>query len=157
MAGRYAEGTTVDSGRSRAEIERTLERYEADEFAYWTNGSAALIGFRISGRHVKIMLPLPDKHSPQFLLTPGRRLQRTPEDALREWEKACRQRWRALALVVKAKLEAVESGISTVEREFLADVVLPNGSTVGEWFAPQLELAYANGQMPALMPGGGRA
>jgi hypothetical protein len=71
-------------------------------------------------------------------------------------EQACRQRWRALSLVIKAKLEAVEAQISTVETEFLAQIVLPNGSSVGEWAAPQLALAYASGQMPALMPGGSR-
>ena len=35
-------------------------------------------------------------------------------------DQACRQRWRALLLVIKAKLEAVTAGISTVETEFLA-------------------------------------
>ena len=35
------------------------------------------------------------------------------------WEQACRQRWRALALVIKAKLEAIDAEISTFEEEFL--------------------------------------
>ncbi len=72
-------------------------------------------------------------------------------DAL--WEQACRQRWRALALVVRGKLEAVEAGITTVEDEFLAHLVLPSGETFGEWAGPQLEAAYERGQMPALLPG----
>jgi hypothetical protein len=38
-------------------------------------------------------------------------------------EAATRQRWRALVLVIKAKLEAVEAGISTLESEFLANIV----------------------------------
>ncbi len=59
---------------------------------------------------------------------------------------------RTLEDVVKAKLEAVEAGISTLEREFLADIVLPSGQTFGAWAAPQLESAYANGRMPALLP-----
>ena len=57
--------------------------------------------------------------------------------------------------VIKAKLEAVEASITTIEQEFLAHIVLPSGSTVGEWAAPQLALAYERGQMPAIMPGGG--
>lgn len=57
--------------------------------------------------------------------------------------------------MIKAKLEAVDAGISTVEEEFLAHVMTPDGSTVHEWLAPQLEHAYASGQMPALMPGAG--
>jgi hypothetical protein len=60
---------------------------------------------------------------------------------------------KALSLVVKAKLEAVEAGISTVEREFLADVLLADGSTVGAWAAPQLALVYERGVTPALLPG----
>src|SRR3990170_8562984 len=36
-------------------------------------------------------------------------------------EVSTRQRWRALVLVLKAKLEAVASGISTLEAEFLAN------------------------------------
>jgi hypothetical protein len=70
------------------------------------------------------------------------------------YEQACRQRWRALLLIVKAKLEAVTAGISTVEREFLPDVVLPNGATVGEWVGPQIATVYARHEMPALLPGG---
>jgi hypothetical protein len=66
-----------------------------------------------------------------------------------------RQRWRALALVIKAKLEAVEAGISSVEDEFLSFIMLPNGSTVGEWVQPQIERVYESGSMPALLPGSG--
>ena len=64
-----------------------------------------------------------------------------------------RQRWRALALVIKAKLEAVEAGIVTFEEEFAMHMVLPNGQTVGEWVVPQINQAYELNQMPALMSG----
>jgi hypothetical protein len=73
------------------------------------------------------------------------------------YEQAVRQRWRALVLIVKAKLEAIEAGIGTIETEFLSSVMLPNGSTVGEWVAPQLIAVYGRGEMPALMPGGSGA
>jgi hypothetical protein len=43
-----------------------------------------------------------------------------------------------LVAVVKAKLVAVEDNISTLEREFVADLVLPNGQTMHEWARPQL-------------------
>ena len=56
-------------------------------------------------------------------------------------------------LIVKAKLEAIEAGISTIEREFLADVVMPNNQTVGQWLAPQIEQVYLSGKMPPLLPG----
>ena len=61
------------------------------------------------------------------------------------------QRWRALLLVVKAKLEAVEAEIATFEEEFLPHIVLPNGRTVGEMALPEIERAYQGGRTPALL------
>jgi hypothetical protein len=63
-----------------------------------------------------------------------------------------RQRWRALALVIKAKLEAVEAGITIFEEEFLAHIVLPDGRTAGEYMVPQIEESYRTKQMPPLLP-----
>lgn len=57
------------------------------------------------------------------------------------WAQACRQKWRALNIVVKAKLEAVESGIAMFE-EFLAYIVLPNGLTVKDVVVPEIKKAY---------------
>ena len=61
------------------------------------------------------------------------------------------ERWRALALVIKAKLEAVECGIAEFEAEFLAYTLLPDGSTVYEQAAPMVERAYLDGRMPPLL------
>ena len=71
------------------------------------------------------------------------------------WEKSCRQRWRALALVVKAKLDAVELGVSSIAHEFMAHIVLPSGETLGQWFDPQFAKIDA-GRMPKLLPGATR-
>jgi hypothetical protein len=78
-------------------------------------------------------------------------------EAERLWHQAIRARWRALFVVVKAKLVAVDSGITTIEREFLADLVLPDGETVGEWLKPQIEEIYATRTLPKLLPGPERA
>lgn len=152
---RYAANTEVPSDRSRAEIERTLRRYGASAFAYGWEGNRAQIGFKLADRQIRFMLPLPDPEAEEFTLTPtGReRSEKAAEDA---YEQAVRQRWRALALVIKAKLEAVEAGISTVEREFLDAIMLPDGRTVGDWLGPQLEAVYARETMPALLPGSDR-
>ncbi len=58
-----------------------------------------------------------------------------------------------LALVIKAKLEAVETGITMFDEEFLAHIVLPNGNTVGQFMLPQVESTYNSGAMPPLLPG----
>ena len=146
----YAATTSVSTEQSRAEIERTLQRWGADQFMYGWDGDRAVIGFRASGRQIKFVIDLPDRNDREF--THHSRGRRTADAALKAWEQACRQRWRALALVIKAKLEAVESGISEFESEFLAHIVLPNGSTVGDWVAPQIDVAYTTGQMPSMLP-----
>lgn len=145
---RYAAETSVSTETSRAEIERTLRRYKADAFGYMSEANRAVIAFRLNGRHIKFVLPMPDPKAKEFTLTPTTGKLRSADAAERAWEQACRQRWRALALVIKAKLEAVAAGITTVEDEFLAHTVLPDGSTVGEWARPQLALAYEKGAMP---------
>lgn len=144
---RYASDTAVSVEKSRMEVERTLTRYGADSFGYFTQAEKAVIAFQISGRQVRFILTLPDKGLKEF--THSSRGERAPDVALAAWEQACRQRWRALALVIKAKLEAVSAGITTVEDEFLAHTVLPDGSTVGQWARPQLALAYERGDMPS--------
>lgn len=155
MPGKYAAGTDVPSDRSRAEIERTLERYRADAFAYAWEGQRAVITFRIRGRVVRMSLPLPARDDPSF--TTYRQGSSTfvrSESAQRErYEQAVRQRWRALALVIKAQLEAVELAIITIEHAFLADTVMPDGQTVGEWVEPQMRDVLASGQMPKRLPG----
>lgn len=142
----YAANTTVSTENSRAEIERTLRRYKAESFAYGTEGRHASVMFRLSGRVVRFILELPDPSERRF--TWHSRGMRTEESAVKEWEQACRQKWRALALVIKAKLEAVSAGITTVEDEFLAHTLLPDGQTFGEWAKPEVDRAYSLGHMP---------
>lgn len=145
----YAENTSVPVDRSRAEIERTLQRYGASQFMYGYDESHSMIAFAMAGRQVRFVVPMPDKNSRQFTHTPTGKLRRDADSMLREYEKATRQRWRALALVIKAKLEAVEAGITVFEDEFLAHIVLPDGSTAGDWMRPQIQKAYDKGTMPA--------
>lgn len=109
-----------------------------------------MVGFRMEGRHVKFVLAMPARDDRRF--THHSRGVRTADAAAKEWDQAVRQRWRALALVIKAKLEAVESGISVFEDEFLANIVLPSGESAGDWMRPQIAEAYRVGTMPALLP-----
>lgn len=152
---RYAENTSVASDKSRAEIERTLARYGARSFMYGWDETRAIVGFIANDRQVRFLLPMPDRDAREFTHTPAKQLRRTPPQAEEAYEQAVRQRWRALALVIKAKLEAVEAGIVTFDEEFAMHFLLPNGQTVGEWVTPQIDQVYATSSMPALLPGGG--
>lgn len=149
---RYASETAVSAEKSRTEIEQTLKRYGADQFMYGYDTEKA-VRFRAHEKFVAFVLPLPDPTAREFTHVRHKGhhydTQRTDLQRQAAYEQAIRQRWRALALVIKAKLEAVESGITTFEDEFMAHLLLPNGTTVGEFMKPQIEEAYASGIMPA--------
>jgi len=151
---RYAEGTTVGVEKSRAEIEKTLTRYGATAFAYAWEGSRAVVQFQARERRIRFDLPLPDPKDPRFreYKRGNNTHARSPESAREQWEQACRQAWRALALVIKAKLEAVEAGITEFENEFLANIVLPDGKTVAQHVRPEVAIAYQSGKVQAMLP-----
>jgi len=136
---RFAANTDVSVERSRAEIERILARWGASRFLYASGEQGSVIAFQFKQKQFRFVLPLPDRADKSFWYTPARQTQRSPEAAYAEWEQACRQRWRALALNLKAKLEAVESGIESFEVAFMPYVVLPDGKTVADHVLPALE------------------
>ncbi len=146
----YARGTEVSVEKSRAEIESTLKRYGATHFAYMTEPLRAVIAFVAKERRIRFDLPLPDME--KFSRTPARRAVRTPDEKFKAWEQACRERWRALHLCIKAKLESVEAGIENFEEAFLAHVVMPDGQTVAEHTRSRIAQAYENGSSIPLLP-----
>jgi hypothetical protein len=130
----YAERTKVGVDQTRLEIERTLKRYGADRFAYFSELDRAIIVFEAQARRIRFDLPLPQGKAER-------------DDKLR------RQKWRALLLCIKAKLESVESKIETFEEAFLAHVVMPDGRTVAEHTQPRIAQVYEGGEVHALLPG----
>lgn len=148
----YAEKTSVSVVKTKADIEELIQKAGAEQFVSGYKEDMAVIGFSLADRQIRFILPLPDKQDKTFWYTPERRTKRTEKQAYEAWEQACRSKWRALYLIIKAKLEAVSSGISTVEREFFYDIVLPDGKTVGEFMSPQIQTAYETGEMPPLLP-----
>ena len=158
MTPRYAASTTVTPDRSRAEIERTLRRYGADQFIYgWEQAreqgcrqTNALIGFRINSYQIRISLQLPDPDA--FAQTPRTGKTRSKLAASKAYDQAERQAWRALLLVIKAKLEAAEAGITTIEEQFLSDIVLPDNTTLGQRLIPQLQTTVKSGNLPPMLP-----
>jgi len=148
----YAEKTTISANKTKADIEDLIQKTGANQFMSGYKDNVAVIGFILNKRQIQFTLPLPDKQDTKFWYTPERRSKRSEEQAYAAWEQACRAKWRALYLIIKAKLEAVESGISTIEKEFFYDIVLPNGQTVGAFMSPQVEVAYQTGELPKMIP-----
>lgn len=145
MSGRYASQTSVSPEKSKAEIEKTLRRYGCVGFMYGWEANKAVIAFQAHDKTVKFELPMPDPDDREFRLTPTG-LTRSASSAEQAYDQATRQRWRALALAIKAKLEAVEVGIVSFEDEFLAHFVLPGGQTVGERLAGDLRALEGSGR-----------
>lgn len=152
---RYAQDTSVSTDKSIAEIRSTIRRYGASEFAHMEGEREAKIIFTMRSRRIMFRLTMPDPKEKRFTHTPGRNVARTAVAAEAAWEQECRSRWRALALVVKAKLEAVESGIAEFDVEFLGNIVLPGtgGATVGDQVLEKVAIAYQTGQMTPLLTG----
>jgi hypothetical protein len=149
--GCYASETTVPVSKSRAEIEAVLIKYGASEFQSGWKSDAALIGFRMKDLFVRFILPIPVRTEKRFTHTTDRfgyTKKRTEQQAEKEYDQDIRQRWRALLLTIKAKLEAVECGISTVEQEFLAFIVMPNGVSIGDFVIERAMPAIRSGNMP---------
>jgi hypothetical protein len=156
---KFAESTDVPVSRTRAELEDLLSRYGATATAIFNSRDSAAVAFEMHDRKVVLKLKLPDPTEREF--THGRINQHagdkllTPEQARARHEKACRRKWRALLLAVKAKLVAVDDGIETFEEAFMAHVVMPDGWSVGDHIKPRIASAYKEHTMVPLLPYGG--
>lgn len=147
----YATRTRVPIERSREDILRTLKRYGADSFGFMSDATRDMIVFRAHQLHVRFDVPRP--HAGEWQPGPRQRYvapERKAELLEVAVEAEMRRRWRALLLAIKAKLEMVESGISTFETEFLPHVVTGDGRTVGEHLVTQLPALQAAGGVPLL-------
>jgi hypothetical protein len=146
----YAENTSVPVEKSRAEIEKLLSRHKCAKFLAGVDHEEhrATVQFQAHNRIIKFEISLPNPADPKFKKIKNSYLQRTASGVAKVVEQEERTRWRALLLVIKAKLEAVESGIATFEDEFLAHVLLPNDQTVAQYIGPEVERIYQTGRMP---------
>lgn len=136
----YASKTTVSVDRSQAEIKKTLSKYGATAFAFAEGKGNAMLMFEMKGRRIMFKLPLPQPPAPN-----------ATQASVKTYEQLCRSKWRSLTLGIKAKLECVDSNITTMEQEFLAHIVMPNGSTFGEIAIPQIARTYETNEMPPLL------
>lgn len=137
----YAKHTKVPIEQSRVEIENTLMRYGATAFMVASQFDRATIMFEANERRIRFDLPL--------LSVAAAKTVAGQETAKQE----NRRRWRALCLCIKAKLESVESKIETFEEAFLSHVVMPDGTTVGDYARPRIAEVYKGGGMIPLLPG----
>jgi hypothetical protein len=152
----YAAGTTVTVAKSKGELDALLSKYGATQRGVAEDDAAgvAIVAFTLARRQFRMKLPMPKFEA--FARDPRSTWKRrTAEQQRKAFEQACRERWRAVVLVVKAKLELVQLGVTSVEQEFLAYLVLPDGSAMHEAVAPRIAAAYETGEMPRFLLGMG--
>ena len=133
MSAKYAENTSVPISRSQATLKNlVVDRWGAAAYMIAEDKSLTVVQFQIDAtddemktRPLQIRMMMP---------TRGQN------------DKQQRAAWRALVMVVKAKFVAIESGISTIEREFLPDIVMPNGRTIEQDIRPALIEAQTTGR-----------
>lgn len=150
----YAQTTSVPVERTKAEIDRLLGKHGAEKRSIGTDGETAIVHFMLGRSRVRLRIPLPQRNDRKFVfLDPSNRYsyERGKSAADKMWQQATRARWRGVLLLLKAKLEAIEIGLSTPEREFLADIFLPDGRTVHEALVEPLEQMYLSGETPMLL------
>jgi hypothetical protein len=147
---RYAEGTTVPANQTKREIEDLLVKHGARGVGIATSPERAQVMFGLADRMMRFTIPLPSDTDRAVTHTEAGRARKAPA---RHQALAAEQRrvWRALLLVLRAKIESAESGVETIEEAFLAHIVLPDGGTVAEKVIPQIESAYATGQVRPLL------
>lgn len=151
----FAEGTTVSFEKSIAEIMETLNRAGADQIGQMQSRDRFTVQFTLADRMVRFNVPF--KSIADMPTHDGRRVALTNQQREAKLAQSKRQRGRALMLVIKAKMESIESGIETFEEAFLAHVVMANGQTVYERINDGIALEYKTGA-PALTfePRGGQ-
>lgn len=133
----YAERTEVPVSRSKAEIEGLIERYGGHKYQSGWDGERAVVMFEAEGRRVRFTLPLP---------------QRANFTSQRAYEQELRRVWRALCLVIKAKLESWQSGIEDFQEAFMPQLVLADNSTVGDRILPLVAESYRVRSMAPFLP-----
>lgn len=141
----YAENTSVPVGRSQEEIKKVLVQYGATAFGVMESKDKAAMTFELKGKRMLFKIPLPvygkELNEKRWLVG---------EERINQMIRA---KWRALCLAIKAKLVCVDAGISTLEEEFLSNIVLPDGNTFGDTYIPQIDHVYKTKQLPPLLGG----
>lgn len=148
----YATTTDVSVEKTEGQIKAMIKRAGATHFATMDEAGVAIIAFSMKDRAIRFNLPLPRQDAEEFRYN-GRKQARTIDQRYAVWEQACRSRWRALFLCIKAKLESIESGIETFEDAFLANIQLADGRLVSEIAKPQIARSYAEGNVQLQLTG----
>lgn len=146
----YGEKTEVSLDRSIGEIVALLRKAGADRIAQIEEPHRFTVQCFLRERMVRFQVRFPSDDEVGQMR--GNRPASLAEIAASRAQRI-KQRGRALMLVVKAKLESVESEVETFEEAFLANVVMSDGATLYERVREPIALEYQTGTPTVLMLG----
>ncbi|MEJ7933467.1 hypothetical protein WG907_04245 [Sphingobium sp. AN558] len=151
----YAENTTVPAEKSMADIVAVIKKAGGTRVAQMDDTDALAVQFFLTERMLRFRVPVATADQMPTRDNGNNRYTDIPLSARQKKADAIRrQRARALLLVIKAKLESVESGVETFDEAFLPNIVMSDGSTIWERVCEPLALEYASGKtMPFLLEG----
>lgn len=139
----FANQTSVPVRRSKDEIMAVIEKYGCDGMSMHQTSDAWGIDFYAHGRKVRFMIKHPSEDDPKYKTSHSGRRQRNTGGRKAAWEQDLRQIYRALLLIIKAKLEYVESGHAIFEHEFMANIIDPvSGKMMGDMVTPMIAERY---------------
>jgi uncharacterized protein YicC (UPF0701 family) len=150
----YGATTDVPLEKSIAEVVAMLKKAGAARIGQVEEPESFTIQFFMTERMIRFRVPLPELDTIPKL--DGRGAHMSAESRLKRLKQAHRQKGRALMIVVKAKLESIESQVETFEEAFLANVVMADGATLYERLQEPIRIEYASGKVAPLMLGGPR-
>lgn len=122
---RYAEGTKVSVDSSRGEITGILAKHGVERMGWTSDPQVDSLVFELGGGTYRLTMERPT-------LEWAKREHPNAYEWAPKVEAEWRRRWRANVLLLKAKLEFVASGDTTLDRELLPYRVLKSGRTVEE-------------------------
>ena len=122
---RYAEGTTVSVESSRGEITGILAKHGVKKMGWMSDGTNDQLVFELDGHNFRFTIEQPDL---AWAKANFPNAYDWNAKVAAEW----RRRWRSNVLLLKAKLEFIDSGDSTLTRELLPYLVTASGRTLEE-------------------------
>lgn len=114
---RYAKNTSVPMARSKQKIEELLVSYGIEESFFGRSPRGDGVGWKYKGKVYKLSVPVPSRD----------------EKTEKQYEQELRQRWRILYMSMKMKFEEIDAGVISFEDQFLAQMSLPDGTTVADF------------------------
>lgn len=132
---RYAEGTTVSVEQSRGDISGILAKHGVTRMGWSTGPEGDELLAEINERRYRFAIVRPT-------LVEIRRMFPNARDDNAKLQAEWRRRWRAIVLLLKAKLEfAGEGDVTTIEREFMPYLLVDGKRTLADVVeANQLQL-----------------